>query len=298
MKIGMSRCFANLAIAGVLFGCTRGERGRDASAPVQMEAPPSSGGMEFAAPASETVAPAAPEESDLDTLRPSASVAPAEPSRRPGLATAWGETRTSHVHDVPFTRASGTPFAVGSLRYDDWTGVDALAGRRGQLAAPSGSEMTLGHGAVALSIRDEDGSAMEMWTGGGQSYVVGHDGQRYTIVLDNRSPHPFEVVVTVDGLDVMDGKPGSIAKRGYLMGPYATFEIEGFRRSEDAVAAFRFGRVGDSYAARTGSARDVGVIGAAIFAMRGDGFGGEDDTRERAGATPFPGDARYAQPPR
>jgi len=72
-------------------------------------------------------------------------------------------------------------------------------------------------------------------------------------------------------LDVVDGLPASTGKRGYLLEPYSTLQIEGFRRSREQVAAFRFAKVKDSYAARTGSDRNVGVIGVALF--REDGYG-------------------------
>jgi hypothetical protein len=45
-------------------------------------------------------------------------------------------------------------------------------------------------------------------------------------------------------------------------------DIDGWRLSARQAAAFRFSSVADSYAARTGSAREVGVIGVAIFPER------------------------------
>jgi hypothetical protein len=105
-------------------------------------------------------------------------------------------------------------------------------------------------------------------------------------------------VGTVDGLDVINGKPGTFDNRGYVLLPFATLQIEGFRTSTSAVAAFRFAAVADSYAAQTGSARNVGVIGLAFFSERGDAFIPESETRLRDSATPFPADPRFAQPPR
>ena len=89
---------------------------------------------------------------------------------------------------------------------------------------------------------------------------------------------------------------GSYSKRGYLIDGYGTLDIDGFRRSSDAVAAFRFGTVRDSYAARTGSDRNVGVIGVAIFRERDmvDGRRWEENNR-RDNADPFPN--RYSAPP-
>jgi hypothetical protein len=100
----------------------------------------------------------------------------------------------------------------------------------------------------------------------------------------------------VDGLDVIDGRPGSFDKRGYLVNPWASVEIDGFRRSMEQVAAFRFGSVARSYAASKGDARNVGVIGVAVFAERGSGYPWlAPEVDRRHGADVFPG--RFATPP-
>jgi hypothetical protein len=223
---------------------------------------------------------------------------PAPPAQRPGLGTEWGETRDSRVHDVAFYRADGDrPFAVAALHYNDRAGVDALARYHG---AQGGSfrEYSARGGAITISIRNPSGSALEAFHIGDRTYVVGQAGERYSIVLTNHTGHRFEAVGTVDGLDVVNGKPGDLSYRGYVLMPYATLEIDGFRQSHDTVAAFRFGRVADSYAAQTGDARNVGVIGIAFFAERGDAYS-EDELRTRDNASPFPGsDPRFARPPR
>jgi hypothetical protein len=151
---------------------------------------------------------------------------------------------------------------------------------------------------VTVSIRDANGSPLEAIHVGERTFVIGSAGQRYSIVLTNNTSHRFEAVATVDGLDVVNGKQGNFDNRGYVLLPFATLEIEGFRQSSAAVAAFRFAAVADSYAAQTGSARNVGVIGVALFSERGDAFIPESDTRLRDTASPFPSDPRFAQPPR
>lgn len=222
------------------------------------------------------------------------------PQERPGLGTEWGETRTSRVHDVTFVRADADrPFAITQLHYNDRQGILALA----QFHAdrnPGFREIASGGGAITVSIRDEYSNALEGFHVGDRHYVVGNAGQRYAIVMTNHTGHRFEVVATVDGLDVVNGQSGSLSNRGYVLMPYATLDIEGFRQSHDAVAAFRFASVKDSYAAQTGSARNVGVIGIAFFAERGDQFTpyNDDELHLRDTAIPFPGaDARFAQPP-
>jgi hypothetical protein len=223
--------------------------------------------------------------------------AKAEPpaESRPGLGTEWGETRTSRVHDVTFVRDSSRPFAVATLHYNDRRGVDALASLHARRETHA---LTTGGGAVTVSIRDANGNPLEAVHVGDRTFVIGAAGQRYSVVLTNNTSHRFEAVATVDGLDVVNGKAGNFDNRGYVLLPFATLEIEGFRQSTNAVASFRFAAVADSYAAQTGSARNVGVIGVALFSERGDAFLPESDTRLRDTASPFPADPRFAQPPR
>jgi hypothetical protein len=224
----------------------------------------------------------------------------AAPQNRPGLGTEFGESRSSRVHDVTFVRADADrPFAIATLHYTDRQGILALA-RYHENQTPGFREVASGGGAITVSVRDEYGNPLEGFHVGDRNYVVGSQGQRYSIAITNHTGHRFEVVGTVDGLDVVNGRDGSLENRGYVLMPYATLDIEGFRQSHESVAAFRFASVRDSYAAQTGSARNVGVIGVAFFAESGDTFAPytDDELRTRDTAIPFPGtDARFAQPP-
>jgi hypothetical protein len=65
--------------------------------------------------------------------------------------------------------------------------------------------------------------------------------------------------------------------------------IDGFRQSWDEVAAFRFGRVADSYAARTSGDRNVGVIGVALFEEASRSHWDPYDVERRETADPYPG---------
>ena len=223
------------------------------------------------------------------------------PRERPGLGTEFGETRSSRVHDVAFVRSdSDRPFAVAALHYNDRRGVEAMVGYQANRGARF-RDVGAANGAITVSIHDENGEPLEAVHMGDRTFVMGAAGQRYSIVLTNHTGHRFESVATVDGLDVINGRPGTLDNRGYVLMPYATLEIDGFRQSHDAVAAFRFAAVADSYAAQTGSARNVGVIGVAFFNERGDRFDpySQSELHTRDSASPFPGsDPRFAQPPR
>ena len=74
-----------------------------------------------------------------------------------------------------------------------------------------------------------------------------------------------------------------------MVEPGGELIIDGFRQSASEVAAFRFGKVATSYAARTAGDANVGVVGVAFFAERGAVWTrAELDRRDRA--DPFPGE--------
>jgi len=218
------------------------------------------------------------------------------PRDRPGLGTEWGETRESHIREVSFVRGEpDRPFAVAQLFYNDRQGIEALAAWHG--GTQRFHDVPAFGGAITVSIRDAWGEPLDAMHVGERTYVSGTEGERYAIVITNHTPRRFEAVATVDGLDVISGKVGSFGNRGYVLMPWASLEIDGFRQSEDAVAAFRFAKVRDSYAAQRGEARNVGVIGVAFFAERGDTWT-EGELRTRDTASPFPSEGRFAPPPR
>jgi hypothetical protein len=114
-----------------------------------------------------------------------------------------------------------------------------------------------------------DGEPVRTFAHRGETYVLGQEGARYVLRIHNRSGRRIEAVVSVDGLDVIDGEPGDFtSKRGYLVPAYGFVDIDGWRVSNEEAAAFRFAAIGDSYAAKTGRARNVGVIGVAVFPER------------------------------
>jgi len=215
------------------------------------------------------------------------------PTQRPGLGTTWGESVYAPVTTQPFVRASSQPWAVAAIHYNDAEGVDAQARYLGGSLAPL--ELYPGDGSIGVSLVSESGQLLPGFTAGGQTMVVGRDGERYRIVVRNATDARFEIVASVDGLDVLDGKPADPARRGYILEPRGQLVIDGFRQTDDAVAAFRFGAVADSYAAQTSGDRNVGVIGVAIFAEEGARWTPAELSR-RVTADPFPARS-YATPP-
>lgn len=210
-----------------------------------------------------------------------------------GLGTSFGEQRSSAVVDAPFTRASSSPDALLSLFYNDLDGVRDAAGSfgaRGNLE----SRVTTGDGLLAITLVDDSGRSLPAADVGGHRYVIGNQGEAYRIGIENHSRDRFEVVGSVDGLDVIDGETAALHKRGYVVEPFSSLVIDGWRTSTESVAAFRFAAIDDSYADRTGKPRDIGVVGVAFFGEEARNL--RDDAHRRHGADPFPG--RFAAPPR
>jgi hypothetical protein len=219
----------------------------------------------------------------------------AEPSiDRPGLGTSWGEAVAAPITFSPFLRSAPSPWAEVLFHYNDAAGVTAHAQYLGTRPAPL--EIYAGDGALSVALVDEAGRTLPGFTAGGRTLIMGEDGARYRIIVRNATSARFEIVASVDGLDVIDGQPADPNRRGYLVDPHGVLTIDGFRTSDDAVAAFRFGKVAESYAAQTSGDRNVGVIGMAIFAERGAAWTPTELGR-RDSADPFP-QRGYAMPPR
>ncbi len=209
---------------------------------------------------------------------------------RPGLGTEFGESRESRISTTHFTRQDPSrPFDSLKLFYNDASGARAMARRAG--IADFGSALARTHqGAITVRLLDSSGNPLEGFSSGANTYVVGASGDRYTIQIENHTRARFEAVTTVDGLDVINGRTGALSNRGYIVGAFSTVEIDGWRRSNDTVAAFRFGRVSQSYAGKTGSDRNVGVIGVAVFEESGSNLGWTNaEIDKRHTADPFPG---------
>jgi hypothetical protein len=102
----------------------------------------------------------------------------------------------------------------------------------------------------------------------GRAYVVGKPGNEYQVMVRNRSGEEILAVVSVDGVNVMNGETASPNQGGYVIAPWGRLDVRGWRKSMEETAAFYFTSLGDSYAARTDRPANVGVIGVALFRAR------------------------------
>jgi hypothetical protein len=122
---------------------------------------------------------------------------------------------------------------------------------------------------VDVQIVDRQlGQVLPAYRHRGVPYVAGQPGHRYAVRMVNRTGARVLVVLSVDGINAISGETAAVSQTGYVLAPYASAEITGWRKSMTEAAAFYFTSLADSYAARTDRPDNVGVIGAAVYRER------------------------------
>jgi hypothetical protein len=119
---------------------------------------------------------------------------------------------------------------------------------------------------VDVTVLDRTtGERLAVYSHDGQRWVAGTPGHRYAVSVRSRWSGRILGVVSVDGVNVVSGETAAWGQSGYVLSPGESFDILGWRKSQDRVADFVFTNLEDSYAARTGRPNDVGIIGVAVF---------------------------------
>ena len=99
-------------------------------------------------------------------------------------------------------------------------------------------------------------------------YFQAFEGQNYSIVLRNNTGRRIGVLVSVDGLNVVNGERARLKSNEpmYVHDPWGRAEIKGWRTSLRSVRRFVFVDEHRSYAERTGQANgDMGWIRVLAF---------------------------------
>ncbi len=106
-----------------------------------------------------------------------------------------------------------------------------------------------------------DGRPLQTVPHNGRTYLpVREPGGQYEIRVRNHGSRRVLAIVSVDGLSVMDGRTANDSGGGYVIGPYGTIRIKGWRRGNEHVAAFDFTGREESYAHLTGRGSRIGEI--------------------------------------
>lgn len=110
------------------------------------------------------------------------------------------------------------------------------------------------------------GHTLRKYSKNGQFWVEAPDGKSFKIILENKSPVRKKYVVSVDGLNVIDGKEASVDGSGYIVPPFSTVVVDGWRMNYNEVSEFFFTKKENSYSELKGDGvENCGVIGVAVF---------------------------------
>lgn len=143
-------------------------------------------------------------------------------------------------------------------------GLLCLACGAGQKPTPRVKAVTESAVALWVTSGEED---LPIFFHEGNYLLLGRENAPYRIWIKNRTDTRIEAVVSVDGTDVISGRPADYRQhRGYVLEPDEAISIDGFRTSLDSEAQFYFSTPEESYASRMGEGRNTGVIGVAVFA--------------------------------
>lgn len=107
--------------------------------------------------------------------------------------------------------------------------------------------------------------------GSGRYYFEARAGSSYELVFNNQTGERLGVGVSVDGLNVISGEPDSLQSPGrmYILGPWESTTIRGWRTSLQDVRRFTFVDERRSYAARSGhSTSKLGWVEVAVYRER------------------------------
>jgi hypothetical protein len=166
---------------------------------------------------------------------------------------------------LAFERTEKAKPKVGLFHYDDAAGISAMR------ALQTGSQPRATAACleflpkVRCSILDaKTRTAQPAESCGEYLLCTLRAGKEYALLLENGSDSPLEFVVSVDGQSVMDRRPASLQKRGYVVRA-GTFQIIDGWRQRDRQQIRAFLATGNFSAREDRRRASVGVIGVAVF---------------------------------
>ncbi len=96
-------------------------------------------------------------------------------------------------------------------------------------------------------------------------WIEGQESEPYQLRVYNHCPSRILAVVSVDGLNVIDGTTASAYGAGYIVNAGTSVAIKGWRKNLQQSAQFYFTYPQDAYASRVQKDQNLGIIGAAFF---------------------------------
>jgi len=127
-------------------------------------------------------------------------------------------------------------------------------------------EIVSGSGKIFHTIPHDD-----FWRDGThvyRRYLAALRGEKYGIVIRNKSSDRIGVVIAVDGRNIISGRQSNLenSENMYILNSWETAEYKGWRTSNDQIHRFYFTNETDSYAVKTfADSSAMGVIAVAVY---------------------------------
>lgn len=100
----------------------------------------------------------------------------------------------------------------------------------------------------------------------GKTYIEGRKGSEYAIRVKNNTYGRICAVVSVDGLNILTGKPAASTDPGFVLNNYEEITIPGWKLDSKEAAKFTFSAEDGSYSVQAGQGdTNLGVIGVKVF---------------------------------
>jgi hypothetical protein len=159
-----------------------------------------------------------------------------------------------------------TPQLVGTCFYGPKGVSEALLLEMEDVVRPVRRVMRIGNGALSMGLTDERGRKLKAVECGGYLVVQAEAGQSYQLVVENESDVPWEVLPSVDGLDLESGEPADLTRRGRVVPPRGKTVFTSMRGEDGKAVPLRFRQVADTSARyRTNSTGTLGSVVVAGF---------------------------------
>ncbi|WP_164104125.1 hypothetical protein [Candidatus Laterigemmans baculatus] len=142
---------------------------------------------------------------------------------------------------------------------------------------------------IMLAIQS-GGGRKPLWYYNGRYGVQGNPGERFSVYLYNPGPGLRKFVVTLDGINIIDGSRGSISGKGYILQPGEAETIRGWRDGP-YYREFVFNWRGRDVARLLGQGGNQGTLGLAVWdgqITRGPLMAEAPDRYRSAEAAPMP----------
>ena len=94
--------------------------------------------------------------------------------------------------------------------------------------------------AVSVQVDGRQASLYPAPDGSGRYYLEARTGSRYAVALANRTGERVGVVLTVDGLNAISGEQDKGRGRMYVLDPWQSTSVQGWRSSLQEVRQFTF----------------------------------------------------------